>query len=76
MDLTIILDYIIISIIASMTVNSILRNYAKKYKIYCGFHQVEPEPKSIDALSKKGFSMIAYSVDFRMLDVMARSPFK
>ena len=51
-------------------------DYAKKYKIYCGFHQVEPEPKSIDALSKKGFSMIAYSVDFRMLDVMARSPFK
>ena len=33
MDLTIILDYIIISIIASMTINSILRNYAKKYKI-------------------------------------------
>ena len=51
-------------------------DYAKKYKIYCGFHQVEPEPKSINALLKKGFSMIAYSVDFRMLDVMARSPFK
>ena len=33
MDLTIILDYIIISIIASMTINSILRNYAKKYKV-------------------------------------------
>ena len=33
MDLTIILDYIIISIIASLTVNSILRNYAKKYNI-------------------------------------------
>ena len=33
MDLTIILDYIIISVIASMTVNSILRNYAKKYNI-------------------------------------------
>ena len=33
MDLTLILDYIIISIIASMTINSILRNYAKKYKI-------------------------------------------
>ncbi len=30
MELTIILDYIIISIIASMTVNSILRNFAKK----------------------------------------------
>ena len=33
MDLTLILDYIIISIIASMTINSILRNYAKKYKV-------------------------------------------
>ena len=33
MDLTIILDYIIISIIASMTINSILGNYAKKFNI-------------------------------------------
>ena len=33
MELTIILDYIIISIIASMTINSILRNFAKKYNI-------------------------------------------
>ena len=31
MELTIILDYIIISIIVSMTINSILRNFAKKY---------------------------------------------
>ena len=31
MELTILLDYIIISIIASMAINSILRNYAKKY---------------------------------------------
>ncbi len=31
MELTIILDYIIISVIASMTINSILRNFAKKY---------------------------------------------
>ena len=33
MDLTIILDYIIISIIASMAINSILRNYAKNYNL-------------------------------------------
>ena len=33
MELTIILDYIIISIIASIAINSILRNYAKKYKL-------------------------------------------
>lgn len=31
MELTIILDYIVISIIASMTINYILRNFAKKY---------------------------------------------
>ena len=31
MELTIILDYIIISIIASMTINSILRNFASKH---------------------------------------------
>ena len=31
MELTIIIDYIIISIIASMAINSVLRNYAKKY---------------------------------------------
>ena len=31
MELTIILDYIIISVIVSMALNSVLRNYAKKY---------------------------------------------
>ena len=31
MELTIILDYLIISIIASMAINSLLRNFAKKY---------------------------------------------
>ena len=31
MELTIIIDYIIISIITSMAINSVLRNYAKKY---------------------------------------------
>ena len=31
MELTIILDYIIISIIASMAINSVLRNYANRY---------------------------------------------
>ena len=33
MELSIILDYIIISIIASMAINSLLHNYAKKYSI-------------------------------------------
>ena len=31
MELTLIIDYIIISIIASIAINSFLRNYAKKY---------------------------------------------
>ena len=31
MELNILLDYLIISIVASMTINSIFRNYAKKY---------------------------------------------
>tara|TARA_Y100000768_G_C23941353_1_gene665280 strand:+ start:463 stop:1524 length:1062 start_codon:yes stop_codon:yes gene_type:complete len=33
MELTLIFDYIIISIIASIAINSVLRNYAKKYKL-------------------------------------------
>jgi len=33
MELTIIIDYIIISIIASMAINSILRNYARRYHL-------------------------------------------
>lgn len=33
MELTIILDYLIISIIASVAINSILRNFAKKYDL-------------------------------------------
>jgi len=33
MKLTIIIDYLIISIIASMAINSVLRNYARKYKL-------------------------------------------
>ena len=33
MELTIVIDYLIISIIASMAINSILRNYAKEKNI-------------------------------------------
>tara|TARA_B110000879_G_scaffold210677_1_gene301340 strand:- start:2784 stop:3842 length:1059 start_codon:yes stop_codon:yes gene_type:complete len=33
MELTILIDYLIISIVASMAINSILRNYAKKYTL-------------------------------------------
>ena len=34
MNLTIIFDYIIISIIASIAINSILRNFANKYALF------------------------------------------
>ena len=33
MELTVILDYIIISIIASITINSLLVNFAQKYNL-------------------------------------------
>ena len=48
---------------------------AKKYQIKCGYHLVEPQPKQIQTLHKKGYDMIAFSVDIRMLDLSARLPF-
>ena len=33
MELSIIIDYLIISIVASMAINSVLQNYAKQYKL-------------------------------------------
>jgi len=34
-----------------------------------GLHLVEPEPDKLDSLIREGFKFLAYSVDFRMLDV-------
>tara|TARA_Y100001960_G_C14711879_1_gene847463 strand:- start:866 stop:1633 length:768 start_codon:yes stop_codon:yes gene_type:complete len=34
-----------------------------------GLHLVEPEPDKLDSLISEGFKFLAYSVDFRMLDV-------
>ena len=48
---------------------------AKKAKIKCGYHLVEPDRDKISMLSAKGYDMIAFSVDIRMLDSIARSPF-
>jgi len=48
---------------------------AKKYQIKCGYHLVEPQPKQISVLHAKGYDMIAFSVDIRMLDTSARLPF-
>ena len=49
---------------------------AKKFDIQRGIHIVEPDPKLIADKVGIGYDTIAYSVDFRMLDVMARQPFK
>jgi len=48
---------------------------AKKAEIKSGFHLVEPEIEAIDDLYSRGYDMIAFSVDIRMLDKMARLPF-
>lgn len=48
---------------------------AKKTDIKSGFHLVEPEVQAINHLYSRGYNMIAFSVDIRMLDNMARIPF-
>ena len=48
---------------------------AKEENIKCGYHLVEPEINQIRALQEKGYDMIAFSVDIRMLDISARLPF-
>tara|TARA_B100001093_G_scaffold73803_1_gene64484 strand:- start:618 stop:1343 length:726 start_codon:yes stop_codon:yes gene_type:complete len=48
---------------------------AKEENIKCGYHLVEPEKNKIKSLEEKGYDMIAFSVDIRMLDVSARLPF-
>jgi len=48
---------------------------AADHKIKCGYHLVEPEAEKINDLKERGYNMIAFSVDIRMLDVTARLPF-
>jgi 2-dehydro-3-deoxyglucarate aldolase len=48
---------------------------AKEENIKCGYHLVEPEKHQIKVLQAKGYDMIAFSVDIRMLDIGARLPF-
>ena len=48
---------------------------AKEENIKCGYHLVEPEIDKIKLLEAKGYDMIAFSVDIRMLDIGARLPF-
>jgi|TARA_B110000438_G_C15818274_1_gene653010 2-keto-3-deoxy-L-rhamnonate aldolase RhmA len=54
--------------------DKILRS-AKKHQIKCGYHLVEPNLNQISILQDKGYEMIAFSVDIRMLDLSARLPF-
>ena len=48
---------------------------AKKYDIKRGYHIVEPDLGQLELRKSQGYNFIAFSVDFRMLDVMARTPF-
>ena len=48
---------------------------SKKYQVKSGYHLVEPDPQQIPILLNKGYDMIAFSVDIRMLDIAARLPF-
>ena len=48
---------------------------AKQENIKCGYHLVEPEKEQLRFLQQKGYNMIAFSVDIRMLDISARLPF-
>ena len=48
---------------------------AKQENIRCGYHLVEPKIDELKVLQEKGYDMIAFSVDIRMLDISARLPF-
>jgi len=48
---------------------------SKKYQVKSGYHLVEPNQDQIPILVNKGYDMIAFSVDIRMLDLSARLPF-
>ena len=41
-----------------------------------GLHIVEPDPEELKSRIKEGFQFLAYSVDFRMLDVACRTGIK
>ena len=49
---------------------------AEKYNIKRGIHVVEPSKKELIEKQSLGYDMIAFSVDTRMLDYVARTPFK
>jgi 2-keto-3-deoxy-L-rhamnonate aldolase RhmA len=48
---------------------------SQRHQVKAGYHLVEPNSKQIPILLNKGYDMIAFSVDIRMLDLSARLPF-
>ena len=48
---------------------------SKRHRVRAGYHLVEPNQGQIPILVNKGYDMIAFSVDIRMLDISARLPF-
>ena len=48
---------------------------SQQHQVKAGYHLVEPNAKQIPILLNKGYDMIAFSVDIRMLDLSARLPF-
>lgn len=49
-----------------------IKKTAKKVGLPAGIHLVEPDVSSLKKLIKEGYLFIAYSVDFRMIDVCSR----
>ena len=54
----------------------LLIEVAKEFNCPAGYHLVEPDLNELKRLIKEKYSMIAFSVDFRMLDTVAQGPFK
>jgi 2-keto-3-deoxy-L-rhamnonate aldolase RhmA len=49
-----------------------IRDAGKRLHCAAGLHIVEPDPARLEECVREGYTFIAYSVDFRMLDVAAR----
>ena len=49
---------------------------AEKYNVSKGIHVIEPNIESLNQKVSDGYNLIAFSVDFRMLETTARRPFK
>ena len=49
-----------------------IRETGQRLGYPAGLHIVEPDPQALEQTISEGYTFIAYSVDFRMLDVSAR----